>query len=70
MALNKIFLQTQQADGIPPSRAEIYIRSRTLKDGSAVNEKVAGFMVFKLAILFTLYFYSMFPSLNGISDYI
>ncbi|XP_039128502.1 uncharacterized protein LOC120264743 [Dioscorea cayenensis subsp. rotundata] len=33
---------TEESNGIPPSRAEMYIRTRTRKDGSVVNEKVAS----------------------------
>ncbi|OMO86777.1 Transposase, Ptta/En/Spm, plant [Corchorus capsularis] len=36
--------KTKDANGIPPSRAAMYILSRTKKDGTIVNQKAAEFM--------------------------
>ncbi|OMP06907.1 Transposase, Ptta/En/Spm, plant [Corchorus olitorius] len=36
--------KTKDANGIPPSRAQMYILSRTKKDGTVVNQKAAEFM--------------------------
>ncbi|KAL4281761.1 hypothetical protein GQ457_03G015600 [Hibiscus cannabinus] len=32
---------TKESDGIPPTRADVYVKSRTRKDGSVVNSKAA-----------------------------
>ncbi|GMI71666.1 hypothetical protein HRI_000835900 [Hibiscus trionum] len=32
---------TAESNGIPPTRADVYVRSRTRKDGSIVNSRVA-----------------------------
>ncbi|KAK8610032.1 hypothetical protein V6N13_026576 [Hibiscus sabdariffa] len=32
---------TKESDGIPPTRADVYVKSRTHKDGSVVNSKAA-----------------------------
>ncbi|KAL4278680.1 hypothetical protein GQ457_03G036490 [Hibiscus cannabinus] len=32
---------TKESDGVPPTRADVYVKSRTRKDGSIVNSKAA-----------------------------
>ncbi|KAL4348063.1 hypothetical protein GQ457_17G010780 [Hibiscus cannabinus] len=36
---------TKESDGVPPTRADVYVKSRTRKDGSIVNSKAAVIVI-------------------------